>query len=409
MESELIQKTNEEINSAFEIIANTMSELEKETAKAKCEEEDVLCNLTVALTPGRKSVIANNNVGSTAGIAAPQPGHALNPKEEARQLKEQLKKKKTELMTLGDKVQTLIKMILDEKDQHLLTLDANKRLIEGTCILENEEKQMRPRFYANNKKIADLKNKFEVQERQLDPKMIHKCWSTFKKSSKVIQQKQQEVTELQEANTVLVGEIDKRNTQVQSLKDEAHEEQMILEYGKLMSDSTLDFSGKRVGDIGAERICQVLKRNVVPTGLSLGFNKITDKGLYSLVDSLEQSEVSALALVDLSENELTSFGMKRLSEYLSLPYCPIKNLNVGWNQITDEGAQELAKALEVNTSLNCLNLWGNQISSVGVIALLTSLQNNSTLGTLDLSDNPFDKKLQEFDTCKKFVKCQIIM
>ena len=57
-------------------------------------------------------------------------------------------------------------------------------------------------------------------------------------------------------------------------------------------------------------------------------------------------------------------------------------LNLGANEIGDEGAAAIAKALEVNKTLTELILWGNEIGDEGASALAKGLTVNATLHSL---------------------------
>ena len=62
----------------------------------------------------------------------------------------------------------------------------------------------------------------------------------------------------------------------------------------------------------------------------------------------------------------------------------LRHLDVGMNELGDEGAAAIAKALEGNTSLTHLALPNNGLTAGGVATLMAALKGNSTLETLDL-------------------------
>ena len=62
-------------------------------------------------------------------------------------------------------------------------------------------------------------------------------------------------------------------------------------------------------------------------------------------------------------------------------------LDLGWNNIGDEGAAALAGALKTNTALTTPYLWHNNIGDEGAAALAGALKTNTALTTLELWHN----------------------
>ena len=57
---------------------------------------------------------------------------------------------------------------------------------------------------------------------------------------------------------------------------------------------------------------------------------------------------------------------------------------MSWNNITSKGASAIAKAIQVNTTLQKLNISSNKISVNGTIAFSECLKANTTLIELDI-------------------------
>ena len=66
----------------------------------------------------------------------------------------------------------------------------------------------------------------------------------------------------------------------------------------------------------------------------------------------------------------------------------LNHLDLGGNNITDEGAVALAKALEINRSIEWLDLSHNDIGDFGAEAFLKTIKNNRNLTQLNLYENP---------------------
>ncbi len=63
----------------------------------------------------------------------------------------------------------------------------------------------------------------------------------------------------------------------------------------------------------------------------------------------------------------------------------LKTLDLGCNDISDIGAEELGLALKRNSSLTGLLLWNNRVFHTGAEALATGLASNRTLQWLGVS------------------------
>ena len=93
-----------------------------------------------------------------------------------------------------------------------------------------------------------------------------------------------------------------------------------------------------------------------------------------------------LRYLDLSFNQISDEGATALGRALK-GNMTLQQLNLGRNQISDEGANALGRALKGNTTLKELYLHDNQISDEGGMALAHALKANTTLQLLYLGDN----------------------
>ncbi|GCB83788.1 hypothetical protein scyTo_0024415, partial [Scyliorhinus torazame] len=66
--------------------------------------------------------------------------------------------------------------------------------------------------------------------------------------------------------------------------------------------------------------------------------------------------------------------------------CTVTDLNLMCNDIGRNGAEWLAKGLQLNRSLKTLRMNGNKIGDAGGMHFATMLQLNKTLESLDLGD-----------------------
>jgi Ran GTPase-activating protein (RanGAP) involved in mRNA processing and transport len=162
-----------------------------------------------------------------------------------------------------------------------------------------------------------------------------------------------------------------------------------------VNDSTLkilDLSSQKLNAQGIRQLVNALASNTTLTSLDVGNNQIGDEGAKALAAN------ATLTSLDVWSNQIGDEGAKALATNATLA-----SLKVRYNQIGDEGA----KALAANATLTSLNIGNNLIGAEGAKALaanatLTSLDvgynqigaegvkalaANATLTSLDISDN----------------------
>ena len=124
-------------------------------------------------------------------------------------------------------------------------------------------------------------------------------------------------------------------------------------------------------------------------GLNLWRNQFKFGSLSVLCHFLNDNRT--LRELDLSYNQLKDEGVRMLSEVLALNTCVIRDLDLSSNQITDKGAKCLAKMLTTNKRLKILALNYNDITNDGLISLAHALDDhkNNQLKQLRLEANPF--------------------
>jgi len=154
-----------------------------------------------------------------------------------------------------------------------------------------------------------------------------------------------------------------------------------------------------LGDVGAEMLAKSLMQNSTIQTLALMSNSISDAGATALADLLKHNSTITgtcpLKKKTTEDTDTTHFSY----EALNLGYAKAtKVLNGHANIISDKGAEQLAVALECNTSLRILDLTANLIGSSGLSALGKALHTNSSLQHLILVRN----KLLSFEAASSF-------
>lgn len=99
-------------------------------------------------------------------------------------------------------------------------------------------------------------------------------------------------------------------------------------------------------------------------------------------------------ILNLSNNNISKFGLENITNNLRNKNCTLKKLNLSNNFIGNEGCFLLGECLKFNKSLISLNLSGNNILDEGAIAIAHGIksENNNTLKKIKFKDNSITSK-----------------
>ena len=164
----------------------------------------------------------------------------------------------------------------------------------------------------------------------------------------------------------------------------------------------VDLSDCSIGPVGAQHLAQALCVNTSVKTLQLSDNPLDDEGAKALAEMLggngaESSGTvnTTLEHVDLSNCSIGPVGAQHLAQALCVN-TSVKILQLSDNPLDDEGAKALAEMLggngaessgTVNTTLEHVDLSDCSIGPVGAQHLAQALCVNTSVKTLDLSDN----------------------
>ena len=160
-----------------------------------------------------------------------------------------------------------------------------------------------------------------------------------------------------------------------------------------------DLNDNNLQSLGCIEIAKLLPGNQHNQGfcelrrLNLGGNNITDEGIKHLSTALTHTNCKLNSLY-LAANQITDEGVKHLSAALTHTNCKLKSLDLSRNNMTDEGVKHLCTALtHTNCKLNSLNLGYNKITDEAVKHLSTALTHtNCKLNSFDLVNNQITEK-----------------
>jgi hypothetical protein len=100
-----------------------------------------------------------------------------------------------------------------------------------------------------------------------------------------------------------------------------------------------------MGDAGGEALARMLKTNTTVRSLSLTNTHLGDAGAAPLAEALRTN--STLTTLKLDRNQITGKGVAAMATSLTAPSCSLTKLVLGVNELGDDGAEAIAKALSV--------------------------------------------------------------
>ena len=162
---------------------------------------------------------------------------------------------------------------------------------------------------------------------------------------------------------------------------------MTVDQGLALHKWKIDFRGT-ITDDQMLIFCHCLMNNSTLTALNLSSNNITDEGAKRLAEAIKVN--TTLQELNISMNKITDEGAKRLAEAIQIN-TTLQELNISMNKITDEGAKRLAEAIQINTTLQELNISKNWISKEGVMRIVEACTINRTLHKLVCTHNNLSK------------------
>jgi Ran GTPase-activating protein (RanGAP) involved in mRNA processing and transport len=167
----------------------------------------------------------------------------------------------------------------------------------------------------------------------------------------------------------------------------------------------LRLSDNKITSEGVSILTEALHNNTTLEGLYIFNNRVGDKGVCSFAQVLAENN-STLTTLSLGYNGITDEGAEYLAEVLKKNRT-LSELWLPWNRISDRGVAMLADALmNHNTSLKKLSLDMNElVTDLSVTFLIDVIKQNQSLDTLHMRDCKLSKtgkaKLHEVAKSKK--------
>ncbi|KAM8953435.1 leucine-rich repeat-containing protein 34 [Pelodytes ibericus] len=132
---------------------------------------------------------------------------------------------------------------------------------------------------------------------------------------------------------------------------------MMLKVNNTLQE--LHLSKHEMTDVGVERLCEGLYKNITLKYLDLSCNKITRDGVKWLAELLKTNTV--LEILDLTSNRMEDDGAIYLAEAIGMHNQSLKALSIVSNNITGKGLKALAASIKANKCLHYIYIWGNKL------------------------------------------------
>ncbi|XP_047593350.1 leucine-rich repeat-containing protein 74A isoform X7 [Lutra lutra] len=154
---------------------------------------------------------------------------------------------------------------------------------------------------------------------------------------------------------------------------------------KAIAIALVNVSDNDLGLKGARIISEFLQRNISSLwNLQLSGNNFRDKSAELLCQALSANY--QIKTLDLSHNQFSDKGGEYVGQMLALN-IGLQSLDLSWNHFHVRGAVALCNGLRVNTTLQKLDLSMNGFGNEGATALGEVLRLNNSLVYLDISCN----------------------
>jgi Ran GTPase-activating protein (RanGAP) involved in mRNA processing and transport len=152
---------------------------------------------------------------------------------------------------------------------------------------------------------------------------------------------------------------------------------------------SLDITCNKLAPLGMQSLCEMLVVNRTIQELKCTSNNLEEEGAAYLANVLQFNYT--LSVLDVESNQIGPVGASVLMDHLLEKNRTLESLNLAWNGVGSNVAEELAQVLKRNEVLTNVNLKGNGITTDGILALAEALLYNNSLTKLDVSHNRFDK------------------
>ena len=277
------------------------------------------------------------------------------------------------------------------KNKHTISipnLNSNSLHLSPTPIPKNTIYN----FYLKPSREVDKRGSIEFYSGSVGPKAKLDFALTYKNRLKITDRNSYEKLE-SSPSAAYLEVVDKKHLRPMAFG-------IVRNSGK---ETEFNVQGLSMGDNYALAISEGIKRCKSIEKVNLKDNRLSEKGLTSILGKLEINKIKYLCL---SDNVISIKVIKQISEILIDPKCNIRHLVLESTKINDQSAFEIFEAMALNNSVSRLNLARNSLTESSCKTLRSMLSLNHNLKKLDLHWNQLKGSgiLQIFEGLEKNLK-----
>ncbi|KAG8636703.1 RAN GTPase-activating protein 2 isoform X2 [Manihot esculenta] len=162
----------------------------------------------------------------------------------------------------------------------------------------------------------------------------------------------------------------------------------------------LDLRDNMFGVEGGVALCKALSKHAGLTEIYLSYLNLEDEGAVAIANSLKES-APLLEVLDMAGNDITAEAAPDLSACIAVKQNLCK-LNLSENELKDEGAIQISKALEGHIQLNEVDMNTNSLGRVGARVLAQVVVQKPKFKLLNIDANCISD--EGIDEVKKIFK-----
>ena len=143
-----------------------------------------------------------------------------------------------------------------------------------------------------------------------------------------------------------------------------------------------------ITDLGMMQFCEKVKKNnnsLKLRKIDITWNKIKAGGILSLKELYELFPIDTILISDNKINDdIASEFLERVAHN---SIKPIRNIDIGFNEISNSSMIHLSEIIKKNENIEKLNLQNNRISNIGIQNISIYLEINNSITYLNVSKN----------------------
>ena len=150
---------------------------------------------------------------------------------------------------------------------------------------------------------------------------------------------------------------------------------------------TLILSDNDLDEDGAVHIAEIIRNNIHLQVLSVDYNHFGWNGIHALIEGFKNNLCSKIKYLNLKGNYVTDIGVPYITQIIKtgeIYYNQIKELDVSFNDITNDGVKLISMALGTNCSMEKIKLNGNKVDKKGAEYIMEYLSLTDTFDRIEI-------------------------